>query len=422
MEQCEVIGMYILDKRKQCGYTQQQVADYLKVSCQAVSKWEKGMSYPSVVVLKDLAHILGVSVDEILSGEDQEAFEWKEFKKGFEFQRYRRLRRNIEGYIHRQDERLLHGQTPFAILYEPDLEGMEEPIITFMVNNIGSKLKMAIDYGHHEVVGEELVNRLVNELLVRGAKPLILSQTMICGNIDGLTLEILVKGLSDSCMANGVTFVGNEVSFQPDLCTEKEYSITAGIVGIVDKSRMIDGHKISEGDVVLGIEGTGCTSNVFLQRIIEKCPELKRKSVDGRYFIEEVMRPSKCYYKALEDVISKDYIHGIVHLIKGIVAQRYYEMVPNGLSVQIDFSQIHTAPIYQQIMATTGLSQQDLMKDFNLGIGMLVIVEAAYAQQALTSIKRYEKCYTIGKVIKGDQKVSMINPVKMDGEMKFNEK
>lgn len=422
MEQCEVIGTYILDKRKQCGYTQQQVADYLKVSCQAVSKWEKGISYPSVVVLKDLAQLLGVSVDEILSGKDQEIFEWKAFKKGFEFPRYRRLRRNIQNYIQRQDERLLHAQTPFATLYKPDLEGMEEPVIAFMVNNIGSKLKMAIDYGYHEVVGEELVNRLVNELLVRGASPLLLSQTMICGNIDGLTLDILVKGLSDACKANGVTFAGSEVSFQPDACTEKEYSMTAGIIGIIDKSRMIDGHKISEGDVVIGIRGEGCTSNVFLQRIIEKYPELKRKSMDGRYFIEEVIKPSKCYYKALEEVISEDYIHGIVHLIKGIAAQRYYEMVPNGLSVEIDLSQIRITSIYQQMMEVSGLNPQDLVKDFNLGIGMLVIVDAVYMEQILVSIMRHEECYYIGKIVKGEEKVSIINSTMMKGEVEFYEK
>lgn len=422
MEQCEVIGMYILDKRKQCGYTQQQVADYLKVSCQAVSKWEKGMSYPSVVVLKDLAHILGVSVDEILSGKDKEFFDWEEFSKGLEFSRYRRLRRNIEGYIHRQDEKLLYAQTPFAILYEPDLEGMQEPVIAFMVNNIGSKLKMVIDYGYHEVAGKELVNRLVNELLVKGAKPLLLSHTIVCGNIDGLTLEILVKGLSDGCNVNGVTFAGNEVSFQPDSCTEKEYSMTAGIVGIVDKSKIIDGHKIKEGDMVIGIQGAGSTSNAFLQRIIEKYPEVKGKSMDGRYFIEEVMRPTKCYYKALEEVISEEYIHGLVHLINGMALQRYYEIVPDGLSVQIDFSQIHIDPIYEQIMDISGLDKQDLIHYFNLGIGMLVIVDADYYQQAQTSIMRYEKCYTIGKVIKGDQKVSMINPVKIDGEVKVHEK
>ena len=110
MEQCEVIGTYISDKRKQCGYTQQQVADYLKVSCQAVSKWEKGMSYPSVVVLKDLAHILGVSVDEILSGKDKELLDWEELGKGLEFSRYGRLRRHIAGYIDHQDERLLYAK------------------------------------------------------------------------------------------------------------------------------------------------------------------------------------------------------------------------------------------------------------------------------------------------------------------------
>ena len=407
MEQCEVIGTYISDKRKQCGYTQQQVADYLKVSCQAVSKWEKGMSYPSVVVLKDLAHILGVSVDEILSGKDKELLDWEELGKGLEFSRYGRLRRHIAGYIDHQDERLLYAKSSDAILYEPDLEKVEEPVLAFMVNNLGSKLKMIIDYEYHELAGEELVNRLINELLVKGAKPILFSHTTICGNIDGLTLELLIKGLSSQCKENHVTFAGSEVSFQPDSCAEKEYSMTGGIIGVVDKKKMIDGHKIKEGDSVIGIQGGGVTSSALLQRLIAKYPKIKGMHIGEQHFMDEVMRPTQCFYKALKEVIAEDYLHGLIHLINGIVLPRYYESVPNGLSVELDMRRIPVSPFYEQIMEVSGLDKEHMVRYFNLGIGMLVIVDQRYEEQVLASIGRYEACWRIGKVIKGNQKVSI---------------
>ena len=302
------VGNFIVNRRRELGMTQQHLADKLNVSFQAVSKWENGTAYPNIEILYDLAIVLDVTVDEILSGNKKETVGLSYSKAGVDITYTDTIKKEMAGHLTTDDKRVLNGLGPFASLYDISFPDIKEPVLVLKSEEPGSKQKLAMEYGYTESICHDMINHLVNDIIVMGAKPLAVLDTIVCGNAEKDTIKSLVKGVSEACKLNECSLVGGETSIQPSVVNSGVYVLTSSIAGIVEKSKVIDGTAIEEGDVVLAIASNGLHTNGYslVRLLMEKMPHIKLDKINGLTFIEQIMKPHTPYYKAIKDLLQAE--------------------------------------------------------------------------------------------------------------------
>lgn len=185
------VGKFIATMRKELGLTQQQLAEKLDISFQAVSKWENGSAYPNIEILYDLAIALGVTIDEILAGNEKTADELSYIKAGIDISYTDSIKSEMSMYVNSKDSRVLNGIGPFASLYDIDFPEIKEPVLVLKSEEPGSKQKLAMEYGYTESICHDMINHLVNDIVVMGAKPLAVLDTIVCGNAEKDTIKSL---------------------------------------------------------------------------------------------------------------------------------------------------------------------------------------------------------------------------------------
>lgn len=229
------IGHFISEKRKELKMTQQQLADKLKVSFQAVSKWENGSAYPNLEVLYELSVALGVKVDDILSGCEKSGEGLSYSKAGIDITYTDTIKQEMAKHLETSDRRVLNGLGPFASLYDLHFPEIKEPVLVLKSEEPGSKQKMAMEYGFTESICHDMINHLVNDIAVMGARPLAVLDTIVCGNAEKDTIKTLVKGISQACRDNECSLVGGETSIQPLVIDAGVYVLTSSIAGTAGK-------------------------------------------------------------------------------------------------------------------------------------------------------------------------------------------
>ena len=209
------IASFIANKRKAKGLTQQQLADMLHISFQAVSKWESGAAYPSIELLYALSHALGTTTDEILNAKDSEDKGLTYSKAGIDISYTDSIKNEMALYVKSENPRVLNGLGPFASLYDIKFDDIKNPVLVLKSEEPGSKQKLALKYGYTESICHDMINHLVNDIIVMGARPLAVLDTIICGSAEKDTIKSLVKGISEACKENECDLVGGETSIQP---------------------------------------------------------------------------------------------------------------------------------------------------------------------------------------------------------------
>jgi len=405
------IGNFIMEKRKALGMTQQQLADKLNVSFQAVSKWENGTTYPNIEILRDLAIVLEVSVDEILAGSEKEADGLSYSKAGIDITYTDTIKKEMAKHLETEDNRVLNGLGPFASLYDIKFPNIENPVLVLKSEEPGSKQKLAMEYGYTESICHDMINHLVNDIVVMGAKPLAVLDTIVCGNAEKDTIKTLVKGVSDACRENECSLVGGETSIQPLVVDSGVYVLTSSIAGIVERTKVIDGSAIEEGDAVLAIASNGLHTNGYslVRLLMDKMPQIKLDKIDGLTFIEQIMKPHTPYYKAIKDLFDTGMIHGMAHITGGGIEGNLCRVIPDGLSAKIDLSMLRILNIFKYIRNNGNISDEEMLRTFNCGVGFNVVVSQKDKDAVMKHINRFYDCYEIGRVEKGDEKVRFEN-------------
>ncbi len=401
------VGNFIMEKRKALGMTQQQLADKLKVSFQAVSKWENGTTYPNIEILRDLAIVLEVSVDEILTGSEKEADGLSYSKAGIDITYTDTIKKEMAKHLESKDSRVLNGLGPFASLYDIKFPAIENPVLVLKSEEPGSKQKLAMEYGYTESICHDMINHLVNDIVVMGAKPLAVLDTIVCGNAEKDTIKTLVKGVSDACKENECSLVGGETSIQPLVVDSGVYVLTSSIAGIVEKTKVIDGSATEEGDAVLAIASNGLHTNGYslVRLLMDKMPQIKMDKIDGLTFIEQIMKPHTPYYKAIKDLFDTGMIHGMAHITGGGIEGNLCRVIPDGLSAKIDLSKLRILNIFKYIRNNGNISDEEMLRTFNCGVGFNVVVAQKDKDAVMKHINQFYDCYEIGRVEKGDVKV-----------------
>ncbi len=408
----EKISNFISARRRKLGMTQRDVAKRLNVSFQAVSKWENG-TLPNIEILAELAKLLQVSADEILSGIERAPESFSYGRAGVDIAYTDEIKREMSKYMKPDDKRVISPHGSFASLYDITCSGIDDPVLVLKSEEPGSKQKLAMEYGYTESLCYDMVNHLVNDIAVMGARPLAVLDTIVCSNAERETIISLIKGISDACRANECSLVGGETSIQPRVVENGTYILTSSIAGLVSRGRIIDGSSICEGDAVLAVASNGLHTNGYslIRLLIDKMPHIKYDKIDGQTFIEQIMKPHTPYYGALKHIFGCECVHGIAHITGGGIKGNLSRIIPDGLCAEIDLAKIKALPIFSYIKSTGGIDEQEMLATFNCGVGLTIVADRQYAGFITEKIGNYFECYEIGKVIKESKKVIFKNHI-----------
>ena len=280
----------------------------------------------------------------------------------------------------------------FGGLFEPDLGGMEKPVLVSGTDGVGTKLKIAFLMDKHDTVGIDCVAMCVNDIICCGAKPLFFLDYIACGKNVPERIEQIVKGVCEGCVQAGCALIGGETAEHPGLMPEDEYDLAGYSTGIVDKAKIIDNKTMRAGDVVIALPSSGVHSNGFslVRRVFDmEHTDLKAPvaELDGRSLGEALLEPTKIYVKPVLALLEEVSVKGISHITGGGFYENIPRSIPDGLGARIEKDRIRVLPIFRLIAEKGGISERDMFNTYNMGVGMSVVVPAAEADKALQILR-----------------------------------
>ncbi|MFC1703295.1 phosphoribosylformylglycinamidine cyclo-ligase [Candidatus Omnitrophota bacterium] len=279
----------------------------------------------------------------------------------------------------------------------------KNPVLVSSTDGVGTKLKIAQELGRHTTVGIDLVAMNVNDILCLGAEPLFFLDYIACGRLDPKVLVDVVKGVTEGCKQAGCALIGGETAEMPGMYKRDEYDLAGFSVGVVEKSKIIDGKKIKKGDTVIGIQSNGLHSNGFslVRKALSKS-EIKKHA-------KEILKPTKIYVKPVLSLIKKFDIKGIAHVTGGAYYEKIPRILPKGLSIQIKKRTWPIPNIFTLIQKKGNISEYEMFRTFNMGIGMVLIVNAKDTLRIKSALRKYKlKSWIIGEVAGGRGKTVLV--------------
>ena len=306
---------------------------------------------------------------------------------------------------------VLSGIGGFGGLFSLAGQKYKEPVLVSGTDGVGTKLKIAFALDKHDSVGIDLVAMCVNDIITCGAKPLFFLDYISIGKLSEKVVVELIKGITEGCKMADCALLGGETAEMPGFYPEGEYDLAGFTVGIVEKSKIIDGRKIKEGDSVIGIASNGLHSNGFslARKVLLESNKYKinnKVSSSGEYLGEELLTPTKIYVQPILHLLEKYKILGIAHITGGGIVENIPRILPEEVSVQIAQKSWFKPPIFPLIQKEGEISDEEMYRTFNMGIGMALIVRPDKAEQIINELKmiRYDS-YIIGKVVKGNKQI-----------------
>jgi phosphoribosylformylglycinamidine cyclo-ligase len=280
-----------------------------------------------------------------------------------------------------------------------------EPVLVSGTDGVGTKLKLAFLLGRHDTVGIDLVAMSANDVLVQGAEPLFFLDYFACGKLDVRVATDVVKGIATGCELAGCALIGGETAEMPDMYPHGEYDLAGFVVGVVEKSGIIDGRAIEPGDVVLGLASSGAHSNGYslIRKIIARAaPDLAAPgfaSGDGRSLGAALLEPTRIYVKALLALIRSMTVKGLAHITGGGLVENVPRVLPQGPRAVLDQQAWPRPPLFDWLQQQGNVAEMEMHRVFNCGIGMVVFVAAADASAALELLRAQgEQVYAIGHI------------------------
>ncbi len=304
----------------------------------------------------------------------------------------------------------ISGIGGFGGLFQPDLTGMTEPVLVSGTDGVGTKLKIAMLMDKHDTIGIDAVAMCVNDIICCGAKPLFFLDYIAIGkNVPEKVAEI-VKGVADGCVMSGCALVGGETAEHPGMMPDDEYDIAGYSTGIVDKSKILNPDSIKAGDAIIGIASSGVHSNGFslVRKVFDVNEENLKVYYDelGMTLGEALLTPTRIYVKPVLDVISKVTVKGVSHITGGGFYENIPRVLPEGVSAKICKDSYEVPAIFRLMQNKAGIPEHDMYNTFNMGIGMMLIVDKADAEKTVELLKANgEQAYIIGETIAGDDGV-----------------
>lgn len=416
------IGKRITFFRKERGMTQRELADFLHISYQAVSKWESGKSLPTVDMLYEISGLLDVTVDALLNENQWQNRGISYRESGLDVQKLYTLKREIEK-LQTNDRNILSANFADACLFEIDTSQMKDPVYSCILCVPGSKEKLAKEYRYNREICADTAANAMNYILQHGMKPVLLKAMVLCGNYNQEQLYLMAQTFRQICDQNQVSFSGMEIAAQPVNYTPEEYTVSAMVVGVQDRDKLLTCDRLRKGDVLIGIktEGIEGTSYPFVKIMLDRKPELYHAKIDGDvFFLDELMRANTAYTREIIALQEAGYLHmafrnghallnrktgdggdsGISDLRAGhtLLNRKFWMEIPDGIGACIDLSAVPVLPLYRFLYEQDMIGEKVFPCHFSMGIGMIVAVPEKYRKEAMDIIRQFSECWCIGRI------------------------
>ena len=308
------------------------------------------------------------------------------------------------------NERTLTEIGSFGGMFSGAFPEMAEPILVASADGVGTKLKIAFDTEIHDTIGQDLVNHCVNDILVQGARPLFFLDYFATGVLAPDVTASVVEGISIACKENGCVLLGGETAEMPGFYADGEYDLAGFIVGVVDKSKVIDGKSIKPGDAVLGLPSKGLQTNgyslarkLFFEvggyEVGSHIEEL------GKTVGEALLEKHTSFLKPLENLLDSGRIRGLVHITGGGFLENIPRILPDGVAVEITRGTWTELPIFGLMQSLGNVADAEMFRTFNMGIGMIVICTEEDKEFLKDNLG---ECFEIGRVVEGNKEIKII--------------
>lgn len=295
------------------------------------------------------------------------------------------------------NKNVLSGLGSFGAFY--NLGKFEEPVLVSGTDGVGTKLKIAFETNKYDTVGQDCVAMCVNDILCHGAKPLFLLDYLACGKLDANIAAEIVGGIADGCEQAGAALIGGETAEMPGFYKEGEYDIAGFTVGVVERSRIIDGSKVQTGDKIIGLASSGIHSNGF--SLVRKLLPDFQKVFEGKPLYETLLEPTKIYVKPVLKLLDDFTVHGMAHITGGGLLENVPRTLPNHCDALIEKNKIPPQAIFE-LLKQRGANHNDMWGTFNMGIGFVLIVPDEQAKKVIKSLQAEgEIAIKIGEIVEG---------------------
>jgi len=292
----------------------------------------------------------------------------------------------------------------FGGMFDLSSLNIKEPILVSGTDGVGTKLKIAFAMDKHDTIGIDAVAMCVNDVLAQGAEPLIFLDYVALGHNIPAKVEAIVAGVAEGCRQAGCALVGGETAEMPGMYTDGEYDIAGYTTGVVEKSLLIDGSKVSTGDVLVGIASTGVHSNGFslVRKIVADAGLSYQDSIaefGGKKLGEVLLTPTRIYVKQVLDVIRNCDVHGISHITGGGFDENIPRILHEGQGIEVNEGSWEILPVFQMLEKWGKVPHREMFNIFNMGIGMVIALDPSEAQKAIDILAKHgEKATVIGKI------------------------
>ena len=313
-------------------------------------------------------------------------------------------------------EDVLSDQGAFGGLFRPPIKGLKEPVLVASADGVGTKLKVAFASGRHTTVGRDLVHHCINDILVQGARPLFFLDYLATGRLEPDVVADVIGGVAAACSENGLALLGGETAEMPGFYGDGEYDLAGFIVGVVDRKRIIDGSAVKDGDVLVGLPSTGLHTNgyslarkVFFEVLDldanDVVPELDRTVAD------ELLAVHRCYLEPVWPLVENGWVHALAHITGGGLTDNLPRVLPDGLQAIIKLGCWDIPPVFRILAEKGQVPEDDMLRTFNLGVGMVLAVPPKCLEKALKSLRESGyPGFPMGNVVKGDGGVAYDHP------------
>jgi phosphoribosylformylglycinamidine cyclo-ligase len=289
----------------------------------------------------------------------------------------------------------------FGGMFDLSILNYKEPVLVSGTDGVGTKLVIAQTLDKHDTIGQDVVAMCVNDCLAQGAEPLFFLDYVAVGKNHPAQIEQIVKGVADGCILAGCALIGGETAEMPGMYAEDEYDIAGFSVGVVEKSKLIDGSKVEVGDTIVGIASSGVHSNGFslVRRIITESMDSYDTPFEGSTVGETLLTPTKIYIKPVLEVIKNVDVHAICHITGGGFDENIPRVVHDDQGILINEGTWPILPIFKYLEKTGNIPHREMFNVFNMGIGMMIIVKPSDADKVIKILEeKGEKAYKIGEI------------------------
>ena len=303
----------------------------------------------------------------------------------------------------------------FGGLFALDRDAYREPVLVSSADGVGTKLKVAFMTGRHNTVGADLVNHCVNDILVQGARPLFFLDYLATGRLSPDVAEQVVAGVARGCRDNGCALIGGETAEMPGFYADGEYDIAGFIVGVVEKSRIVDGRTIASGDALIGLPSAGLHTNGYslARRVFFDMGRLGHDAMRpelGTTVGDALLAPHRSYQRAVRPLLDAGLVKGMAHITGGGITENLPRVLPDGCGATIHPGTWSVPPIFTLIETLGSIAAPEMYRAFNMGIGLIVACDAEQVQDVLGLLSRAgeREARIIGQVTPGDRTVRYI--------------